>query len=488
MSYRKINHKLIARTIGVLMMIIAASTLFPLGVSLATDDGAFAGLLGSSILTASLGMLFFFGIGRNASYKICERDSFWATGLVWLSVPIIGALPYLFSGEIDRFTDALFESVSGFSTTGSSIIPHPEKLPPSILLWRSMTQWFGGLGLILLIVMLMKRLNTGSSMLYNAEFSGGMQKKLHPHMSTSVRLMWITYCFFTIVLMALLIACGNRKIDSICLALSTVSTGGFMPDRGGLNIYNSQTLSVLGIAMFLAGLNIALLYKILFLKWKTLQKNEEARIYIITFLFAATIATLSLLFCGNGFSESAGFALLHISSTLSTCGFVYDQPANSSRWVSVITFCLILAGACTGSTGGGVKLKRLIIIFKYVQNYLIAMIHPAVVTVVTIDNERVQQNYINKIFAFVFMYIMLLLGGAFMLTLCDISIHDSLCIAEANLSNIGPSMLINNMGAGVDYTLLPDLGKWTLMGLMLAGRLEIFALLAIFSPQYWKQR
>lgn len=488
MPYRTINHKLIARTIGVLLLLISAATLIPMGVSLATADGAFAGLLGSSILTSAIGALLCFGIGRNTTYDIRERDSFWATGLVWLFVPIMGGLPYLFTGEIDRFTDALFESVSGFTTTGSSVIPHPESLPPSILLWRSMTQWFGGLGLILLIVMLMKRLNTGSSMLYNAEFSGGMQRKLHPHMYTSVRLMWATYCLFTTILIALLIACGNGTVESICLALSTVSTGGFMPDRAGLNIYNPQTLTVIGVAMFLGGLNIALLYKILFLKWRNIQKNEEAKVYIIT-LFLATIAvTLPLLLKGNSFKESAGYALLHISSTLSTCGFVFDQPTNSSRWVSVITFCLIFAGACTGSTGGGVKLKRLIIIFKYVKNYLVAMIHPAVVTVVTIDEERVQQNYINKIFAFVFMYIMLLIGGAFMLTLCDISIHDSICIAEANLSNIGPSMLINNMGAGVDYTSLPDLGKWTLMGLMLAGRLEIFALLAIFTPQYWRKR
>lgn len=488
MPYRTINHKLIARTIGVLLLLISVATLLPIGVSLATKDGAFAGLLGSLAMTTTLGSLFCWGIGRNAAFDIKERDSFWATGLVWLIVPIMGTLPYLFSGELDNFTDALFESVSGFSTTGSSVIPHPENLPPSILLWRSLTQWFGGLGLMLMIVMLMKRLNTGSSMLYNAEFSGGMQRKLHPHMSTNVRLMWITYCFFTIILFALILACGNGKIESICLALSTVSTGGFMPDRAGLSIYNPQTLTVIGIALFLSGLNIALLYKLLFLKWKNIQKNEEVKIYIIIFLLAAIISTLSLLLSDNSFKESAKYALLHIASTLSTCGFVFDQPENSSRWVSVITFCLIFTGACTGSTGGGVKLKRLIIIFKYVKNYLLTMIHPAVVTVVTIDGERVYQNYINKIFAFVFMYILLLVGGAFTLTLCDISIHDSICIAEANLSNIGPSMLISNMGAGVDYTSLPVLGKWTLMGLMLAGRLEIFALLAIFTPQYWKKR
>lgn len=486
--HRAINHKLLARTIGILLLTMSAILIIPIIVSLSTSDGAFAGLFGAAMLMTVIGLLFSFGIGRKFKYDLHERDSFWLTGLVWIVVPFMGTLPYLFTGELDNFVDAMFESVSGFTTTGSSVIPLPENLPPSMLLWRSLTQWIGGMGLILFIVMLMKRLNIGSNMLYSAEFSGGLQRKLHPHIATSVRLMWATYCLLTLILTIILMRCGNEGINSVCLAFSTVSTGGFMPHSAEMGNYNTSTLIVLGVAMFLCGLNVALLHKLLFFKWKQINRNEETRLYAVIFVIAVAIVTLSLLTKGNGLGSSLSYALLHISSTISTCGFVFQEPEVHSLWVSAVTFLLIFIGTCTGSTGGGgIKLKRLIIIFKYAKNYFVSMIHPAVVSVVKIDDNRIPQDYINKIFAFVFLYLVLLLCGAFMLTLCDVSIHDSICMAGTNLSNIGPSALINSMGANVEYTTLPDLGKWTLMGLMLAGRLEIFALLAMLMPEYWRK-
>ena len=191
----------------------------------------------------------------------------------------------------------------------------------------------------------------------------------------------------------------------------------------------------------------------------------------------------------SGFSFSnLQFSLFHIASTVSTCGFYTTPPAVWPFWTSVVTFMLILSGASAGSTGGGIKLRRLMTLFLYLRNYLTRMVHPNVVFSVKIDHQVVPGDYVNKIFGFVFLYICFIIGGAFMLTLCGCGIADAFCMAATNISNLGPSPLINSLGASLDYSLLPALAKWTLMILMLAGRLEIFALLAMVSPAYWKRR
>ena len=471
-----------------LLLVMALAMAFPVVVSLHYGDGAQYALGFSALMLLAIGLLLRNIVGRNASYGLRERESFWITAVAWLVVPLAGALPYLFTGVLGTFTDAAFESVSGFTTTGSSVIANPAVIPQGMLMWRSITQWIGGLGLILFVIAFLKRLNQGSLQLYAAEFSGTQQRKLHPHIAKSVSRMWRIYTLITLILIALLILAGNGVLDSFCLALSTVSTGGFMTTQFGMSGYSDLTLSILTVFMFLSGVNVALLYNLFTFRWRQLRLNHEFALYVGIFLFAALSCTVAFGMVGNPWLESVQYSFFHIASTVSTCGFYTNPPDVWPFWVSVVTFLLILTGASAGSTGGGLKLRRLMTLSIYLRNYLTRMVHPNVVFTVKIDHKVVPGEYVNKIFGFVFLYICFIIGGAFVLTFCGSSIADAFCLAAANISNLGPSPLINSLGASLDYAALPDLAKWTLMVLMLAGRLEIFALLAIVSPAYWKRR
>lgn len=485
---RHFNYRLVARLTGLLLLIMAAAMVAPLAASLYYRDGAQYALLLAAVSMTAAGLLLHNIVGRRATYELHERESFWITSMVWLIVPLGGALPFLFTGTLSSFTDAAFESYSGFTTTGASVIPDPTAVPQGILLWRAITQWIGGLGLILFVVAILKRLNRGALQLYSAEFSGTQQRKLHPHISTSVSRMWHIYTLITVVLTMLLILAGNGVLDSVCLALSTVSTGGFMTTSLGMSGYSHLTLGILTVFMFLSGVNVALLYNLFTLKWRQMRGSQEFWVYAAVFLLAAGSCAVAFGLAGNPWDRSAAYSLFHIASTISTCGFYTDSLPAWPFWASVVTFLLILSGAMAGSTGGGLKLRRLMTLVLYLRNYLTRMLHPNVVFSVKIDHKVVPGEYVNKIFGFVFLYICFIIGGAFLLTLSGSGIADAFCMAAANISNLGPSPLINSMGASLDYALLPATAKWTLMALMLAGRLEIFALLAIVSPSYWRRR
>ncbi len=482
------NYRLIARLTGTLLMLMAVALALPTAVSLYLHDGAHYALLLSAATTGAFGLMLRYLPGRNAMYVMRERESFWITSIIWITIPLFGTLPYLLSGTLRSITDAAFEAFSGFTTTGASVVPHPEETAQSILLWRAMTQWIGGLGLILFVVALMRRLRGGSLQLYDAEFSGTQQRKLHPKIAVSVMRMWRIYSLITIILIVLLIASGNHIMDSVCLALSTVSTGGFTTTTYGLAGYSNQTLFILTVFMFLSGVNVALLYNLFTFRWRQLRRTDELGVYLAVFGIAVTACTLAFALSGNAWGESLCYSLFHVASTISTCGFYTTPPAVWPFLPSVVTFLLILCGAMAGSTGGGLKLRRLMTLALYMRNYFTRMMHPNAVFAIQIDRKVVPSEYVYKIFGFVFLYICFIIGGAFLLTIGGSSIADAFCMAAANISNLGPSPLINSLGASLDYAALPDLSKWTLMVLMLAGRLEIFALLAIFTLAYWKRR
>lgn len=423
------------------------------------------------------------GISQNIS-----RKSYHITAGLWIAASVLGALPYLLSGQTASLTDAMFESVSGLTTTGSSVVADPAALPTWLRLWRALTQWIGGLGLVLLIVALMPSLRSGAGQLYASEFSGTQQRKLHPHMAGNVSRMWMIYTLLTVVMAALLAACGNTVDDALCLAMSTVSTGGFMTAPDGLASYSNVSLAVITVFMFLSGVNVAMLYNFATLHWRRLRRSDEFIVYTVVFAVAVALCTLAFGLTGLPWGRAASYSLFHIASTVSTCGFVAAMPASWPFTVSVLTFMLIISGAMAGSTGGGLKLRRLMTLSRYLRNYFTRMLHPGAMLTVRIDRQTVPSEYVNKIFGFVFLYILFIIGGAFALTLCGIGIADAFCVAAANISNLGPTPIVGAAGAGLYYTALPAAAKWVLMVLMLAGRLEIFALLAIVSPSYWRRR
>lgn len=486
---RRFNFRLVARLLGVLLLIQAATMVVAIAVSVYFGDGSQYGLILSGLVIFMLGVFLRNFVGANCSNELHEKESFWITTIIWIVVPLMGALPYLFTSSVSSFTDAAFESFSGFTTTGSSVLVRLDSLPQGLLVWRSSSQWVGGLGFILLVVALLRRLNEGSARLYEAEFSGTLQRRLHPHMKRNVLLMWTVYSGLTLALFLLLYADGNGFVDSFCTALSTLSTGGFMTHADGLAGFSSFSQWVVTCFMFLSGVNLALLFYLFTFRWRGLRGDEEFPRYLSLFLLASLFCTVAFSLAEGHFSfQNLRFSLFHVASTLSTCGFYTTPPDVWPTMVSVITFLLIFIGASAGSTGGGLKIKRLMIISRHVHNYFVRMIHPRAVISLKINGKVVAPDYVSKVFSYLFLYLFLVVIGAFVLTLCGSDIPNAFCMAAANLGNLGPSPVINNLGASLDYVGLLPVAKWTMMALMLAGRLEIFALAAVFLPAYWKRR
>ena len=463
-----------------LLSVISLFMLIPLAVALLSHDGAAPGFALTLAITVPTALLSLLLSGRDKSYELHHRESFWITAVAWIIIPLAGALPFLLTHSTTSVADALFESVSGFTTTGSSVFAHPEQLPHSLLVWRSLTQWIGGLGLILFLIATVRRLSEGSLRLYSAEFSGTVQRKLHPRIATSVSYMWTVYILFTILLFVGLLLGGNSIERSFCLALSTVSTGGFLPSHDAITALTPFSTTLLTVFMFLSGVNVALLYYLIRGRLNSLWRDEEFRVYTVLYLVAVGSCIVALLLSGNNTATSISYPFFHVASTISTCGYCLPQPAVWTQWLSAVTFVLILTGASSGSTGGGIKLKRLMILIKYVSNYFTRMLHPNAVFRVNINGRPMEADYVEKVFGYVFLYVLFVIMGGLVLTLCGCDIPVSLCVSAANMGNLGPSPLINSMGATFDYASLPSLAKLFLAFLMTAGRIEIFALLALF--------
>lgn len=485
---RKFNFRLIMRVTGLLLLVMSLSMVLPVAASIYYGDGAQFDLILAAWAILLVGLLFRNILGRDPDYVISERESFWVTSIIWIIIPVMGALPYLLTGTVTHFTDAFFESMSGFTTTGSSVLSDRlDEVPQGLLAWRSMTQWIGGLGLILFVIAVLKKLHVGSVQLYDTEFSGTVQRKLHPHIATSVNMMWRVYAFGTFVLFALLMLSGNSLLESFCTTLSTVSTGGFTVTAAGVTQFSNLSLTILTLFMFLAGANIALLHYFLTGQGRKLWRDQEFRLYLGIWAAVVLLSAVLLFAKGNPIGQSARYALFHTTSMMSTTGFSMVRPMHWPVLMSILTFILILTGASAGSTGGGLKWKRVMIVWQYVKNYCIRMLHPNAVRTVKINGAVLSTEYVNKILAFVFLYILILMCGAFVLTICGLDIPSACSVAAANIGNLGPSPMLTDLGVTVDYAALPDLGKWTIIGLMLLGRVEVFAIIAIFSPAYWRR-
>ncbi|MBR3940492.1 MAG: TrkH family potassium uptake protein [Bacteroidales bacterium] len=482
---RIFNGRLVARLLGFMLLTMAVFMLIPIGVSLYYGDGALKGFLVSVAVLVVMGVFFRSIVGRSASYEFHEKESFWITGVIWIVVPLVCALPYWLIGVLPNFIDAVFESFSGFTSTGSTVVQEFDSVPKSVLVWRSLTQWIGGMGFILLVIAFFKKLKAGTSHLYSAEFSGTVQNKIHPRMTNTVRRMWLVYLLFTILMFLVLLFVGNDFVESLCLSFSTISTGGFSPRAGSITSFEWSTQLVVTVFMFLSGINMSLLYYLLRRKPKMLWRSEEFRFYLLVIAVAVLLLTIMLITNGVAEWQSLQYSVFQVVSTISTGGYYIAMPGGWMKVIPLFLFVLMFFGACSGSTGGGIKMVRLMILFKYVRNQFLTMMHPRAVVPVKIDGNVIQLSYINKIFAFIFMYFVFMVAGAFVLMCCGLNLSDSMGVITANIANIGP--VIDTLGAAWSYADLPAVAKIVIIVEMLIGRLEIFAIIAIFSPSYWRR-
>ncbi len=399
---------------------------------------------------------------------------------------VLGALPFVLSGYVPSFTDGFFETMSGFTTTGASILRDIEALPRSLLLWRSTTHWLGGMGVIALAVALFPFLGVGGFQLLKAESPGPIKDRLVPRIRDSALILWLVYLVFTIAEIGLLLAGGMPGFDAVCVTFGTVATGGFSTSNASIAVYQSPYLQYVIIAfMFLPGVNYALHFGLIRGRVREFFRNPEFRLYASITLGAAILITLSRLAAGQALDETmVRGSLFQVVSIITTTGFVTEDYGLWMPFAQMLLVLLMVIGGCSSSTGGGVKNIRVLVLVRSVGASLRKMLHPRSVVPVKIGGKVVSEEAVGGVLAFLALYLLLFVGGTFAMLALGLDITSSIGAAAATLGNIGPGL--GSVGAVENYAPVHPVGKWILSLLMIAGRLEIFPVVVLLNRNFWR--
>jgi trk system potassium uptake protein TrkH len=477
----------ILRFIGILIFFLGLSMAGPLLVSLIYKDGSTLALLHSMLITSGLGFLFFIGTKKDKERQLSHRDGVAIVTFGWVAAGLVGAIPYLLSGSIPNFTHAYFESISGFTTTGASILTDIERLPKGILLWRSQTQWFGGMGIIVLSIAILPFLGVGGMQLYKAEIPSPVVDKLKPRISETAKTLWKVYLLITVVEIILLFGGGMPLFEAVCHGFSTMPTGGFSPRNASIAHYNSPYFEGIIIAfMLLAGINFSLHYKLIKGDLTIFGKDPECRVFFS--LVAIFIILVAFNISGTVYDSLAKafqYAAFQVTSIITTTGFVtadYDLWPPFSR--NLLLLCMIL-GAMAGSTGGGMKIMRIILLVKHGYYEIFRIIHPRAITSVKLGGRPVPADVLSSIWGFFLLFSGLLIVAALVMASLGMDMISALASVAASIGNIGPGLGL--VGPTKNYVAIPFVGKWVLIFCMLLGRLEIYTVIVLLIPEYWRK-
>jgi trk system potassium uptake protein TrkH len=451
------------------------------------EDDTLAFLL-SMLITFGCAFLFLL-MGRKARNTLSRHDAFVVVTAVWVIFSFFGMFPFLIHGSITNVTDAYFETMSGFSTTGASIFDDVECLPHGILFWRSLTQWVGGLGIVFFtIAILPSMVGSGSVKVFAAEATGPLRSKMHPRLSTMAKWIWTIYLGLTMACILAYYAAGMDWFDSINYAMTTTATGGFATHNDSTAFFNSPTIEYISIVFqFLAGINFMMLYASIFkLKPLTLFKSSEFKLYI-TIITISTLWILYLLMTHNGYGLERAFrsALFQVVSFITTTGLFNDDASRWPHITWVILGCLMFVGACSGSTTGGFKCVRAVMIMKVLRNEFNKLLHPNAVLPVKINGTPVPHGQLNTLLAFFAIFTIMVTLTATLMIAAGIDNTNAITIALSCISNVGPT-LGTQIGPEMSWSELPTYVKWLCSFLMLVGRLEIMSVLVLFTRGFWK--
>ncbi|MCB2221314.1 MAG: TrkH family potassium uptake protein [Bacteroidetes bacterium] len=442
-------------------------------------------LLYGGLITVTTGGVVWF-VNRNASRIIGKREGYIIVSVAWVIISLFGTLPYLISGAISNFTDAFFETISGFTTTGASILTDIEIMPKGLLFWRAMTHWIGGMGIIVLSVAILPLLGIGGMQLFVAEMPGITPDKLHPRITQTAKRLWVIYLFFTALETALLMLGGLDLFDSLCHAFATMATGGFSTKNASIAEFSPYLQYVIIFFMLMAGTNFTLHYLGLHGKVREIWKNEEYRYYIFFTLGFALLLGMVLYIEGNLSAEkSIRDALFQVVSIVTTTGFVTSDYLGWPGQSWIFLFLLMFIGGSAGSTGGGIKIARQILLLKNSALEFKRMIHPQAVIPVRFNGKAVSPEIIHLVMAFFLFYVLIFFAGTFIMTLMGLNFDTAIGATIATLGNIGPG--IGGVGPIENYAFLPGAAKWLSSFLMLLGRLELFTVIILFSPSFWRK-
>ena len=444
-------------------------------------------------LLISSGITLLIGVGlrfmrNNANSDVRKRDGFLIVSGGWLIMSIFGSLPFILSGAVPNFIDAFFETVSGFTTTGATILTDIESVPKALLFWRSMTHWIGGMGIIVLTIAILPLLGVGGMQLFVAESPGVTPDKLHPRITETAKRLWLIYFALTAIEAVLLWVAGMGGFDAINHAMATMATGGFSTKNASIAYYASPAIHyIITFFMFLAGVNFTLLFLGFTGKFGRIIKNEEFRVYAVNMLILGSITSAMLAMFGDyGIEEAVRSGFFQVVSIITTTGFITDNYLLWPNFLMMLIFTLFFSGGSTGSTSGGLKMMRLIVLIKNSLLELRRQIHPTAVIPVRFNGKAVPQNITNTIAAFVLIYLIIFFLGSLIMTMIGLDFMSAVGSVAATLGNIGPG--IGSVGPVDNFAHIPPQGKLFLGFLMLMGRLELFTVLILFMPYFWRNR
>ncbi|MBZ0264547.1 TrkH family potassium uptake protein [bacterium] len=478
------NPKAVFHVIAAILILVSLSIGLSFLISLFFRDGDSSGLAISAgiVLLVGLGMYWF---TRNPS-DLSFRDGFAVVTFGWLAMSLFGAIPYLLTGAIPSFTDAFFESASGFTTTGSSILSDIEGLPRGILFWRSFTHWIGGMGIIVFSIAILPFLGVGGMQMFKAESPGPTADKLTPRIKGTAEILWVVYVVITIAEILLLKVGGMTWFDSACHSFGTLATGGFSTKNTSIAYYSSPYIHyVITFFMFVAGVNFSMHFRAMRGDLKNYWSSPEFKYYTYVTLAAIGMITLSQLLRGNPIEESFRESAFQVVSITTTTGYA---TANFELWhplSQLILVSLMFMGGMAGSTGGGMKVIRIMVLIKQARVELHKMIHPQTLYPLRIGKNIVHRDIVGHIMAFILLYFLIMLFGTLVMSLLGVDHITALTSVIACLSNIGPGL--GNVGPAENFSGIPLLGKWLLSMLMIVGRLEIYTVLILLTKTYWKR-
>jgi len=471
---------------GILVLIEAVLLLSCAGVSLIygeDDIDDFMKVIAASILFGGLLML----MGKGATKQLNRRDGYVIVSIAWVLFSAIGMLPFWMSGYVPKVVDAFFETMSGFSTTGATVLDNIESLPHGLLYWRSLTQWIGGLGIIFFTIAVLPIFGMGSMQLFSAEATGPTREKLHPRISSTAKRIWYVYLTLTVTQVLLLMLGNMSFFDSVCHSFATVATGGFSTRQSSIAYYNSPYIEyVISIFMILSGINFTLFFYLVKGKVKKALLDEELKWFLWSMLFFTVIITVTLIRTSPmGWEESFRKALFQVSSLHTSAGFTSTDFMTWTPFLWTLLGIIMFLGACSGSTSEGIKSIRILILGKMIRNEFRHMIHPNAVLPVKVNKVVISSSVKKSVMTFILLYIVTFTVSWLIMTAMGVGSLEAFGTVISSMGGSGPGL--GTCGPAGSWSTLPDAGKWFLSFLMLIGRLELFSVLIIFTPPFWKK-
>ena len=476
------NSKVILSVLGTLLRFLGLMMIVPLLLALYYHENPLPFLAGMG-LTEIAGIYLWLRYKSDDDWKL--REAFAVVALSWLVAMFFGSIPFIVEGMSPL--NAFFETMSGFTTTDATILDQIESQSRSILFWRSMIQWIGGMGIIVLFVAILPKLSTAGKLLFRAEAPGPTEDKIKPRIRDTAKILWMVYVVISALQIAALHLAGMSTYDAVTHTFTTMATGGFSPYGQGIAAFDSPLIeAIITIFMFIAGANFALLYRTLYTDHKILFKDEEFKFYTAVVVVASAMLILALRYgIGADPLTCLRYSVFQIVSLLTTTGFAsidFNLWPDSSR---IVLLLVMFIGGCAGSTAGGPKAVRMLLLLKYARWELFKSIHPKAVKPIKFNGKTVPENMIQETVSFVVMYFLIFMTSTFIISLMGVDILTSITASITTLGNIGPGFnIIGPMGS---FNALPALAKVVLIANMWIGRLEVFTVLVMFTPEFWKK-